>query len=160
MTEYMELSEAIGKMDTGDEAEADTKGEYSDPIRFCLKGEQNQLRFALYDAPFHLAKIHFEWKWKIIPAEPEVLSNEALYYVSFPSNTKPSMPSPRELKCITLSNQNGRLERDLELRPLVEAVGVLHDRPDYDASSTINQRVIHEYIQLKNLKPLNPKEKT
>lgn len=48
-------------------------------------------------------------------------------------------------------HQNGRLERDIELRPLLEAVLNLYLKADHDGVSTYTQQVFDEFD---NLPPL------
>ncbi len=96
-------------------------------------------------------------EWQIIPAEPKVLTAEQIVdsvnneYVKI--REEDFLTYQTAIQIAKLGQKNGRLERDLQSRPLVESIQKYID----DDNIQWHKSGIEEALQ--NLKPLNNGEK-
>lgn len=101
-------------------------------------------------------------KDNFIKAEPKVLTAEeyliSKHQPSLHNICKVSFDSFRDLliNFFEAGHQNGRLERDLELKTLIDAVSILYEKADHDGVSSITQKVLNAF---RILPPLTPETK-
>ncbi len=88
--------------------------------------------------------------WEIIKKEPKILNVREIIASTMQRDGEMAMEC--EYRRIRMAMQNGRLERDLEFRPLIDSVSKLFDKADHDGVSKITQKIFDEF---ENLKPLN-----
>jgi len=95
--------------------------------------------------------------WQVIRPEPKVLTSDE--YVEWKDENREShgkLPLSGEsyastVKDFEAGHKNGRLERDFELRPLIQAVRDLYLIADHDGVSTYTQKVFNEFSNLPQL---------
>ena len=145
----MKFSEAIGKMKVGDRFKF-IRGEILTMVEHET-GDFNTFKSNLYGEYILVEPDLMVQLGKIITAEPVVLSAEEFYTsfrdeIRFPGNNQ--QLSTIIEQAFEAGDKNGRLERDLELRPIIE----------YCKKQVELNR--HSYWQdliglIKNLKPLD-----
>ena len=142
MAKYMTMPEAF-KCEGNDSPFID--GEFNSDKDFTKKG---LLELSEYDGfkPWPSPKNQLSDQWQVQKAEPKVLTVEELWNENFQADLQFTLFKKTHKKI----HQNGRLERDLEIRPLVEAVKDYIKR-EYSIGSWTS---VFSDI-LKNLKPLN-----
>lgn len=152
MTEYMTFQEARAKAKDGDLLRLVLKKESGPEITTSIfVGEKGKfhLSFQQYDSD----------QWQIIPAEPKVLKDVMEYLKSVNASDKIGHSELGRLECtFKAGHKNGRLERDLELRPVVDDFKEIETTlANMDSLIKPESFEIYKLVQsaLRKLKPLN-----
>jgi hypothetical protein len=90
--------------------------------------------------------------WKIMPAEPKVLSVEEMFTNTFDEHHPLYGYKRFIIDLLKAVHNNGRLERDLELKPLLDFIGKHSPGDRIDVS-----RLYEIYVDIENLKPVEDK---
>ena len=138
----MRLHEAIEKAKNGDTcAIPGLDG-------FIISKEAHRIISPLTDKPYVFCPRDFQrGDWRIIPAEPKVFTAEESYgEIALAGEDLEFYPFKIIYNFIM---KNGRLERDLEVRPVVKAI----QKYQNDDSIEFHESGIFEALE--NLKPLN-----
>lgn len=142
----MKFHEAREKANEGDKlklflAETGKRGQITTKILASGKGNFT-LSFEQYDSE----------QWQIIPAEPVVLSVEEWLKKNVAMKFLIGDFTNVIIECSEFFHQNGRLERNKELQPVIEAAEKLHDiAPVYGVASYTSEF----FNAVKNMPPLN-----
>lgn len=161
MTEYMTFQEARSKAKDGDLLRLVSKREGGSETTTEIKvGEKGEFRlsFEQYDSD----------QWQIISAEQKVLSAEEYINREYDKPFPEGDLSIHDIEyTFEFANQNGRLERDLELRDAIKGywyiLELISAQPVFsnsDGAPCVRIEFSRDWIakreeSLKNLKPLN-----
>jgi hypothetical protein len=106
-----------------------------------------------FPPPFELSyESAVEKKWQIIPAEPKVLSVEEMFTNTFDEHHPLYGYKRFIIDLLKAVHNNGRLERDLELKPLLDFIGKHSPGDRIDVN-----RLYEIYVDIENLKPVEDK---
>ncbi len=147
MTKYMTMPEAF-KCEGNDSPFID--GEFNSDKDFTKKG---LLELSEYDGfkPWPSPKNQLSDQWQVQKAEPKVLTVEELWNENFQADLQFTLFKKTHKKI----HQNGRLERDLEVRPVIDALDKTLESISYQDQYQKTTAYKTLVACIENLKPLN-----